>query len=195
MSASCPEAAVLDHGDPGAVAARGTLGARRTAGSSTSPQLRKARARRRSLANDCAPGCAGRVLFSREERNRARRSHGGAECASNCACTEVQSRSSRTSQGGDVVRQVLPDVSQNSRKTITGTIKVTVRVEVNPSGKVAAAKLKTAGPSRYFAGLALKAAQRWEFSPPQVNGQPAASTWLLQFRFKRAGTQASYTNE
>jgi TonB family protein len=95
-------------------------------------------------------------------------------------------------QGGDVVRQVLPDVSQNSRNTITGTIKVTVRVEANPSGKVTAAKLKTGGPSRYFAGLALKAAQRWEFSPPQVNGQPAASTWLLQFRFKRAGTQASF---
>jgi TonB family protein len=87
---------------------------------------------------------------------------------------------------GDVVHQVVPDVSKNSRNTITGTIKVTVRVEVDPSGKVASAKLKSAGPSKYFAGLALKAAQRWEFSP-----QPAASTWLLQFRFKRGGTQAS----
>jgi TonB family protein len=81
---------------------------------------------------------------------------------------------------------VIPDVSQNSRNTITGTVKVTARVEVNPSGKVMAAKLKSAGPSRYFAGLALKAAQRWEFAP-----QPTASTWLIQFRFKRSGTQAS----
>jgi TonB family protein len=86
----------------------------------------------------------------------------------------------------DVVHQVIPDVSQNSRNTIRGTIKVTARVEVNPAGKVTAAKLKTAGPSRYFAGLALKAAQRWEFAP-----QPTAGTWLIQFRFKRNGTQAS----
>jgi eukaryotic-like serine/threonine-protein kinase len=87
---------------------------------------------------------------------------------------------------GEVVHQVIPDVSKNSRNTITGTIKVTVQVEVDPSGKVRSAKLKNAGPSRYFAGLALKAAQRWEFSP-----QPNASTWLIQFRFKRSGTQAS----
>jgi len=89
-------------------------------------------------------------------------------------------------QSGDVVHQILPEVSKNSRNTITGTIKVTVRAEVDPSGKVTEAKLKTAGPSQYFAGLALKAAQRWEFSP-----QPAPSTWLLQFRFKRSGIQAS----
>ncbi len=90
-----------------------------------------------------------------------------------------------TSQG-EVVHEVLPEVSKNSRNTITGTIKVTARVEVDPSGKVTAAKLKTTGPSRYFAGLALKAAQHWEFAP-----QPGASTWLIQFRFKRSGVQAS----
>jgi TonB family protein len=94
-------------------------------------------------------------------------------------------------QGGEGVHQVVPDVSQNSRNTITGTIKVTVRVDVDPSGKVTAAKLRTAGPSKYFAGLALKAAERWEFSPRQVDGQPIASKWLIQFRFKRSGTQAS----
>src|ERR1700686_2586851 len=87
---------------------------------------------------------------------------------------------------GEVAHEVIPDVSRNSRNTITGTIKVTVQVEVDPSGKVRSAKLKHAGPSRYFAGLALKAAQRWEFSP-----QPPPCTWLTQFRFKRSGTQAS----
>jgi TonB family protein len=87
---------------------------------------------------------------------------------------------------GEVVHEVIPDVSKNSRNTITGTVKVTVQVEVEPSGKVASAKLKNAGPSKYFAGLALKAGQRWEFSP-----QPTANTWLIQFRFKRNGTQAS----
>jgi TonB family protein len=93
--------------------------------------------------------------------------------------------------GGEVLHQVLPDVSQSARNTITGTIKVSVRVEVDASGKVTSAEFKSAGPSKYFAGLAMKAAQSWEFSPPEVNGKPAASTWLLRFRFKRTSTQAS----
>ncbi len=92
--------------------------------------------------------------------------------------------------GGEVVHQVLPDVPQSARNTITGTIKVGVLVEVDPSGKVTSAEFKSAGPSKYFAGLALKAAQGWEFAPPEVGGKPAASTWLLRFHFKRTSTQA-----
>jgi TonB family protein len=75
--------------------------------------------------------------------------------------------------------------------TITGTIKVAVRVQVDPSGKVTEATFKSAGSSKYFAEQALKAAQRWEFTAPEVDGQPSASTWLLQFRFKRGGIQVS----
>jgi len=90
---------------------------------------------------------------------------------------------------GEVMHQVLPDVPQGARNTITGTVKVTVRVEVDSSGKVTAATLKSPGPSKYFAGLALRAAQEWEFSPPAVDGKPTASAWLLQFRFKRGATQ------
>jgi TonB family protein len=93
--------------------------------------------------------------------------------------------------GGKVVRQVLPDVPRSAQNTIRGTIKVVVRVEVDPSGKITAAKLKSSGSSRYFANQALKAAERWEFSAPEVNGQPTASTWLLQFRFKKTSIQAS----
>jgi len=96
-----------------------------------------------------------------------------------------------TTGGRDIVHQVVPEISQSSRNTITGTIKVTVRVEADSSGKVRTAKLKTAGPSRYFAEQALNAAKRWEFAPTQGNGQSAPSTWLLQFRFRRSGTQAS----
>jgi len=90
-----------------------------------------------------------------------------------------------------VVKQVLPDVPQSAKNTITGTIKVAVRVDVDSSGKVTAATFKSAGPSKYFANLALKAAERWEFSAPEVNGQPAGSTRILQFRFKRTSTQVS----
>ena len=88
-----------------------------------------------------------------------------------------------------IVSQVLPDVPRSAKNTITGTIKVGVRVEVDPSGKVIAAKLASAGPSKYFANLALQAAEQWQFSPLEVNGQPAASAWLLKFRFKRTSTQ------
>ncbi|MGC1451515.1 MAG: TonB family protein [Candidatus Sulfotelmatobacter sp.] len=93
--------------------------------------------------------------------------------------------------GGEVVHQVLPDIPQSAKNTITGTIKINVRVEVDASGKVTAATLKSRGPSKYFAGLALKAAQQWEFSAPEVDGKPAASAWLLQFRLKRTSIQAS----
>ncbi len=92
---------------------------------------------------------------------------------------------------GEIVKQDLPDVPQSAKNTITGTIKVGVRVEVDPSGKVTAAKLKSAGSSKYFANLALKAAERWEFSPLKIDGKPAASVWLLQFRFKRTSIQVS----
>jgi len=96
-----------------------------------------------------------------------------------------------TGAPGDVVHQVLPEVPASARNSINGTVKVGVRVEVDSSGKVTAATLKSPGPSKYFAALALKAAQAWEFSPPEADGKPTASAWLIQFRFKRAGTQAS----
>src|SRR5580704_3144657 len=92
--------------------------------------------------------------------------------------------------GGAVLHKVLPEVSQGSRNTITGTVKVGVRVDVDSSGKVTAARFTSPGPSKYFAGLAMKAAQRWEFSPPAVDGKATASTWLLQFRFRRSSTEA-----
>ena len=96
-----------------------------------------------------------------------------------------------TNSAGEVSHQVLPDVPQNAKNTISGTIKVVVRVQVGTSGKVSSATFKSVGSSRYFADRALTAAQRWEFLPPQNNGQPIASTWLVQFRFRRGSTQAS----
>ena len=97
----------------------------------------------------------------------------------------------QTGSAGSVTHQVLPDVPQSAKNTITGTIKVIVQAQVDASGKVTSAKLKSPGSSKYFAGLALKAAPKWEFSAPEIGGQPTASTWLLQFRFRRSGTQAS----
>jgi len=107
----------------------------------------------------------------------------------------AQPASNAASSPGSVRRRVLPDVSKGARNTISGTIKVGVRVEVDASGKVTAAKFASAGPSRYFANLALKAAHEWEFSPPVVNGQATTSAWLLKFRFQRSSTQVDPERE
>ena len=96
-----------------------------------------------------------------------------------------------TPTAGSVTKRVIPDVPQSARNTITGHVKVSVHVQVDAAGKVTAAKLASAGPSQYFANQALKAAQQWEFSPPEAGGQPSASVWLLHFRFGRSGTEAT----
>jgi eukaryotic-like serine/threonine-protein kinase len=101
---------------------------------------------------------------------------------------------SKTSQG-EVARQVLPTVPQSARNTIQGKVRVGVRVQVDPSGKVTSAALASAGPSKYFAKLALKAAQQWQFTPPQTDGKAASSAWLLRFQFGRTGTQVYPTQE
>jgi TonB family protein len=92
---------------------------------------------------------------------------------------------------GVAIHQVLPDISRGARNTITGHVKVNVRVDVDASGKVTNAKLVNPGPSQFFARKAVEAAKQWEFTPPQVSGQPARSAWMLHFRFGRARTEAS----
>ncbi len=92
---------------------------------------------------------------------------------------------------GAVLHQVMPDIPQSAKNTISGTIKITARVDVDPSGKVTSAKLKSAGPSKYFAGKVLKAAEEWQFVPPQAGGEATSSAWLLHFQLKRSGVQAS----
>jgi TonB family protein len=92
---------------------------------------------------------------------------------------------------GAVVHQVLPEIPQRARNTITGTIKIVARVDVDASGAVSAAKLTSAGPSRYFADSVLKAVRQWEFAAPRVNGQPVPSQWILRFRLRRSSTQVA----
>ncbi|HEY3972968.1 MAG TPA: TonB family protein [Candidatus Sulfotelmatobacter sp.] len=115
---------------------------------------------------------------------------GPANPPTTAAHNPVAPTKSAVTSKGDVVRKVLPEPSRSARNTITGTVKVGVRVEVDASGKVTTAKLTSPGPSRYFAGLALKAAEKWEFSPPEADGKPAPSAWAIQFRYTRSSTQA-----
>jgi len=90
---------------------------------------------------------------------------------------------------GAVENQVLPEVPQSARDTIRGTVRVTVRVTVDPSGNVTRATLDSAGPSKYFADLALQAARRWKFRPRTLAGRNVPSEWILRFRFEPAATK------
>ena len=88
-----------------------------------------------------------------------------------------------------VAQRVVPEVSASARRTIQGTIKVRVKVEVDAAGNVANAKIESAGASRYFSRVALEAARRWKFSP--AAGEVGAREWKLQFAFSRTGTDVS----
>jgi TonB family protein len=89
-----------------------------------------------------------------------------------------------------VVQQVMPQVSASARRTIQGTIKVRVRVDVDAAGNVAKTKLELSGPSKYFSRIAMEAAREWKFVPARA-GEPGAREWKLQFAFSRAKTGVS----
>ena len=91
---------------------------------------------------------------------------------------------------GEVLDQVLPDVSQKARSTIHGKVRVSVKVHVDPAGGVSEAEFDSPGPSRFFADLALQAARKWAFTPPEVNGKSVVSEWRLRFEFTQRDTKA-----
>jgi TonB family protein len=87
-----------------------------------------------------------------------------------------------------VLQQVSPQVAPSARATISGKVRVSVKVKVDTVGNVANAKLESAGPSKYFARLAQQAAQEWKFAPAQQDGHPVPSEWIIHFAFGRSGT-------
>lgn len=94
---------------------------------------------------------------------------------------------------GEVLDQVLPDVSDKARASIQGRVRVGVRVHVDAAGAVTDAELDSPGPSEYFADQALKAARRWAFTPPEVDGKSVTSEWLLHFVFSSSDTKVTPT--
>jgi TonB family protein len=96
---------------------------------------------------------------------------------------------------GAVAHQAEPEVLQSARNTIHGTVRVSVKVNVDRSGSVEDAELESRGPSKYFARVALEAAQGWKFKPPMVGGQGVLSTWTLRFEFTRDGTRVIPTQD
>ena len=85
----------------------------------------------------------------------------------------------------------MPDDRIHADRTIRGKVAVRVRVAVDREGNVSDASYDMPGPSRYFANIALEAARKWRFSPPQVNGSPAPSVWILRFDFRRGRTDVN----
>lgn len=101
-----------------------------------------------------------------------------------------------------VLRKVLPEVSEKSRATIRGTVRINVRVRLNPDGTVSSAELANPAPSQFFANLALKAAHQWQFTQPSAassnsaSGTPsssgaAPSSAIIRFEFTPTSTAAS----
>jgi TonB family protein len=88
-----------------------------------------------------------------------------------------------------IQQRVLPDVSASARRTIKGRIRIHVRVSVDPAGNVTAASSDSPDASKYFNGLAVKAAREWKFAP--VPDQDATRERMLRFEFARQDTTAT----
>jgi len=99
--------------------------------------------------------------------------------------------SSDSSARGEVLEQILPEPSAKALATIHGTVHVGVKVHVDAAGNVADTTLDSPGPSKYFAELSLKAAQRWVFNSPESSGRSQPSDWLIHFQFTQAGVHAT----
>jgi TonB family protein len=96
---------------------------------------------------------------------------------------------------GEVLNQVLPEVSAKSRSTIRGTVRVVVKVHVDASGAVTRAE-PASSPSRFFGDAAVQAAKQWDFAPAKVAEQAVPSEWLVRFDFTQNDTKVlpSQTN-
>ncbi len=91
----------------------------------------------------------------------------------------------------EIIQRVLPQVPSQAARTIQGRVRVSVRVRVDPSGKVTEARLDSSGPSRYFAQLALQAARRWKFVPLEIADRERPREWILHFEISRTGTRVA----
>jgi hypothetical protein len=91
---------------------------------------------------------------------------------------------------GEVLDQVLPQVSAKALATIHGTVRIAVRAHADAAGSVTNVELDAPGASKYFAGLAEQAARDWTFSPPERDQRSVPSEWLIRFEFTQSGVKA-----
>jgi serine/threonine-protein kinase len=90
-----------------------------------------------------------------------------------------------TTSDGQVLERVAPNISPGALHSVRGKIRIQVKVDVDQNGHVTDVRLKSRGPSKFFAREALEAAKSWKFDPPREKGQPIASQWMVQFNLTR----------
>jgi TonB family protein len=112
-----------------------------------------------------------------------------AEVAPPAHTTAAQAAPPKSS--GAVLHQVMPEITGQAQSTIQGTVKVGVRVTVDPRGQVTRAALNGRSPSVYFGRQTLEAARQWTFLAPIRDGKPQSSDWALRFEFRRSGATVS----
>jgi Protein kinase domain len=86
----------------------------------------------------------------------------------------------------DGITQVLPEIPQAALDTITGRVRINVRVYVDSAGQVNQTTLEPPPASKYFTDRVLVAAHAWKF--PAGN---APQDWLLHFELMRQQTRVS----
>ena len=90
-----------------------------------------------------------------------------------------------TAASGATVQRVMPEAPQSALNTIHGTVRVRIAMAVDASGNVTDATFANAGPSKYFARLAMAAAQKWRFAPG------AAGNRVVEFDFRQTGVDVA----
>lgn len=90
----------------------------------------------------------------------------------------------------EAVNEVIPDTPRSALQTITGTVRVAIRVDIDPSGNVTATHSEIPGPSRYFERLSREAATKWTFTP---TSSKQSRTMLLRFYYRQDGVNAEVT--
>jgi TonB family protein len=83
--------------------------------------------------------------------------------------------------------EVTPKVPQSALNTITGTVRVSVRVTIDKQGAVVDTAPEDGGPSRYFERISVDASRKWTFAPAASEEQ---RTMLVKFNFTREGVTA-----
>ena len=90
-----------------------------------------------------------------------------------------------------IQQRVLPEIPAAARRTITGRVRINIRVSVDPSGAVTEASSASPDASKYFTALTVKAARAWKFAPAASDRGDAARTWMIRFTLGRQTTDVT----
>lgn len=152
-----------------------------------------------SYASDSAPSSdftppddsASRAAASSGDANPPARASGPASIRTSKAAAGLSTApvSPSADETSLAVHEEFPDIPERAKRTIRGTVRVSVRVIVNEDGTVFAALTDNRGPSRYFERLAIEAAKKWTFIP--ADGASDQRVMLIRFAFSRDNDTAS----